>query len=193
MVETFTFGDSDGIKANWKVVVDNFLECYHCTPAHPAFADMFDMPTYQQDTFALWSRQLGANTRPRNRAYDFDAAAPIQGGAFWYLWPTTTINLFPGAGHLAVLSILPVDLETTVFTGQRLALAEAEGENQAAFDYLNDMLGPEDQGLCESVQRGLKSRSYNQGRYVVHPEELGVSEHAVHHFHRLYLDAMGDG
>ena len=192
VVETFTFGDSDGIKANWKVVADNFLECYHCTPAHPAFADMIDMPSYEVDTFELWSRQLGPNTAPKNRAYDFDAGSAFQGAAFWYFWPTTTINLVPGAGHLAILSVLPVDLETTVFTGQRLALGGSEGENQAAFDYLTAVLGPEDQGLCESVQRGLKSRSYNQGRFVVHPEEKGVSEHAVHHFHRLVLEALDE-
>ena len=193
VVETFCFGESAGIKANWKVVVDNFLECYHCTPAHPAFADMIDLPSYQVDTARLWSRQLGPETSPHNRAYDFDAGGAFPGAAFWYFWPTSTINLFPGSGHLAMLSILPVDLETTVFAGQRLALGDEGAENQAAFDYLGAVLGPEDQALCESVQRGLKSRSYNQGRFVVHPAESGISEHAVHHFHRLVLDALGEG
>jgi phenylpropionate dioxygenase-like ring-hydroxylating dioxygenase large terminal subunit len=26
--------------ANWKLVVENFVECYHCTPAHPEFVSM---------------------------------------------------------------------------------------------------------------------------------------------------------
>jgi phenylpropionate dioxygenase-like ring-hydroxylating dioxygenase large terminal subunit len=26
------------IKANWKLAVENYMECYHCTPAHPEFA-----------------------------------------------------------------------------------------------------------------------------------------------------------
>ena len=191
-VETFALGDAAGMKAGWKVVVDNYVECYHCTPAHPAFADMIEMSAYRMDTFDLWSRQLGPETRPHNKAYDFAADTAFSQAAFWYLWPTTTINLFPGAGHLGIFSILPLDLETTVFVGHRYALPDAadEAEGSRAFGYLNAILGPEDQALCESVQQGLKSRAYNQGRFIVDPEKSGTAEHAVHHFHRLVLDAL---
>eukprot|EP00494_Astrolonche_serrata_P004333 UN04345 len=37
---------------------------------------------------------------------------------------------------------------------------------KAAMVYQKDVLQPEDIGLCESVQRGLKSRGYNQGRFM---------------------------
>ena len=56
--------------------------------------------------------------------------------------------------------------------------------------YLNEVLIVEDQNLCESVQRGLRSRSYNQGRFIYAPDERGISEHAVHHFHRLVHEAL---
>jgi choline monooxygenase len=49
---------------------------------------------------------------------------------------------------------------------------------------------PEDIALCESVQRGLKSRSYRQGRFVFDEAHKGTSEHAVHHFHKRVLAAM---
>src|SRR5262245_3253246 len=39
------------IAANWKVVVDNYLECYHCPTAHPAFADMIDLSQYTVDEY----------------------------------------------------------------------------------------------------------------------------------------------
>jgi len=31
------------IQANWKVVVENFLECYRCAVSHPGFADLIDL------------------------------------------------------------------------------------------------------------------------------------------------------
>ena len=35
------------IKANWKAVVDNFLECYHCPVAHRDFCTLVEMDTYK--------------------------------------------------------------------------------------------------------------------------------------------------
>jgi carnitine monooxygenase subunit len=35
------------IQANWKVVVENFLECYQCAVSHPGFADLIDLDKYQ--------------------------------------------------------------------------------------------------------------------------------------------------
>ena len=47
-VEKLTFGHrlSYDIKSNWKNVVDNFLECYHCPVAHKDFCDLVDMSSY---------------------------------------------------------------------------------------------------------------------------------------------------
>ena len=56
--------------------------------------------------------------------------------------------------------------------------------------YLRDVLQPEDIGLCERVQKGLRSRSYNVGRLVVDEARSGISEHGVHHFQQLYHQRM---
>ncbi len=181
------FGSS--IAANWKVVVDNFLECYHCTPAHPDFASLFDMSSYQLDTYSNWSRQLGPKTQPKNTAYPFDSDAAIQSGAFWYLWPTTTIGVFPGTPNLIVLSILPLGHEKTSFSGYQYAL-DIDQDDDMRQQYINDVLSPEDVVLCESVQKGLRSQSYDQGRFVVDLDLSGIAEHAVHQFHRLVLSAL---
>ena len=60
-----------------------------------------------------------------------------------------------------------------------------------AIQYQKDVLQPEDIGLCESVQKGLKSSGYNQGRFVVDEGLTELSEHAVHHFQSLVADALG--
>ena len=47
----------------------------------------------------------------------------------------------------------------------------------------------EDIDLVESVQRGMETPAFTQGRIVNDPSGSGLSEHAVHHFHGLVLDA----
>ena len=66
----------------------------------------------------------------------------------------------------------------------------SEPEQRDAMDYQRDVLQPEDVGLCESVYRGLQSKGYNQGRFVVDSQHSELSEHAVHPFLQLYVDAM---
>ena len=187
-LDTFTYGPA-AMAANWKVVVDNFLECYHCAPAHPDFATLFDMSSYQMETFSNWSRQLGPDTRAKNTAYALAPDSPNRSGAFWYLWPTTTINLLPGEPYLLVLSFLPLDHERTSFFGHRYGLSD-NSQVDAQDHYMNTVLGPEDAALCESVQKGLKSQSYDQGRFIVDPDLSGIAEHTVHQFHRLVLAAL---
>ena len=177
------------IDAGWKVVVDNYVECYHCRPAHPDFASIVDMDAYEIDLGTLWSRQYGPRIRADNSAYRLDAKPAFAHAIFWYLWPNTTFNVMPGPAELNIASIRPVGIGRTNFEGHTLT---RDGEKyQPRTDYFNEVLGPEDLGLCESVQRGLRSRSYDQGAYMVDPARPGESEHALHHFHRLVLDALG--
>jgi choline monooxygenase len=176
-----------GPKADWKVVVDNYLERYHCAPAHKPSADMIDMGACRVDTWRIHSRQLGPVTKPENAADDFGADDTIQNSAFWYLWPTTTINLPPGLLALTVLTFLPGETPgTTAGKAVTLRLPGDGQETGARGDHLDTMLMPEDQALCESVQRGLHSHGYHQGDYS------GIGEHAVHHFHRLVKQALDE-
>jgi phenylpropionate dioxygenase-like ring-hydroxylating dioxygenase large terminal subunit len=175
-------------KAGWKVVVDNFLECYHCTPAHPDFASLIDMSAYEVDAFELWSRQIGAKIRNENTAYNVDPNKGNQSSIAWFLWPNTTFNVLPGKEEFAVYAIRPTDLETCSFEGHSLGV---NGDiSQERIDYTADILVPEDISLCESVQRGLKSKGYDQGPYIYDAEREGISEHGLHHFHRLVDQAL---
>jgi len=176
------------IKAGWKVVVDNYVECYHCDHAHKAFANLIDMNTYQHDTFGLWARQLGDDIRTDNTAYPLDGDAEVMHSAFWYLWPNTTINVLPGKAELNFAAIRPISLAETDFNGQSLSVSGEFDQNRA--NYTADVLVPEDIDLCESVQRGLKSKGYTQGPMIVDPERSGRGEHAIHHFHRLVQQAL---
>jgi len=180
------------LEANWKVAADNFLECYHCSPAHPAFADMIDLKTYRSVCHERHSTHIGDVGRSANKAYEVPPEAPIQRSAFWFLWPMSTINLMPGDMAVTLFWFNPL---SPARTDQRAITYTPDGKSTPGLEayarYSTDVLVPEDNALCESVQRGLASRGYHQGRFVADPERSAVSEHAVHHFHSLVAEALG--
>lgn len=183
-------GLGDGnINAGWKVVVDNFVECYHCDHAHKDFASLICMDTYHHETFGLWARQTGSDIRQDNSAYTLAADAPVMESVFWYLWPNTTFNVLPGAKEINISAIRPLGVGHTDFSGQSLTIDGVL--DQARADYTIDVLMPEDVALCESVERGLKSKGYTQGPMMVDPDRSGRGEHAIHHFHRLVQKSLG--
>ncbi|MEL6421821.1 MAG: SRPBCC family protein [Pseudomonadota bacterium] len=175
-------------KAGWKVVVDNYVECYHCRHAHPDFSSLICMDEYEIATGRYWSRQIGREVRSDNTAYALADDAKMRSSAFWYLWPNTTFNVLPGSEELAVYAIRPIDHETSSFEGHVLS---AGGEvNEVRTRYTAEVLAPEDIALCESVQRGLRSKGYDQGSFVAGPGLGGESEASLHHFHRLVMEAL---
>jgi choline monooxygenase len=149
-----------------------------------------EMESYEHKVRHRWARQIAHKTRNENKAYTFGESDDIQIAAYWYLWPTTSIWLVPGSANLFVLAMMPKNHESTVFSGHRYGLTDAADTERGI--YLNTILGPEDQGLCESVQRGLKSQSYNQGRFMVDPSHSGIAEHGVHQFHQLVVEALDE-
>ena len=181
------------IRSNWKVVIDNFQECYHCEPAHPAFVDMVEMQTYRNRTPATyWSAQTSDKPHSAvNSAYSFEPGDVDFGYAGYFIWPNLTIWLMPGEPNLMTLQMLPTapGLCREHLDWHSLG-GELSEQAKAAVDYVADVLQPEDIGLCESVQRGLKSRGYDRGRFIVDRERSHISEHALHHFHVLVMQHL---
>ena len=167
------------VACNWKVLIENSLECYHCEPCHPGFADDVDMATYRSASDGVLTIHSG-----RYRGGD----APFR---YWYLWPLTEIDARPGerpqlsiytrealgAGRFAMIGHyyrLPGDVPDAQ------EIAQMEGNDTLLEDY----------AICESVQRGLGSRGYGRGRIIVDPLRSHISEHSVHHFQLLVADAL---
>ena len=181
------------IKCNWKVAVDNYLECYHCQTAHPAFSSLVDLDTYRSTICNIHSSHIAERVRPKNRAYAFSPDDPVQRAAFWYLWPFAVFNVYPGRPILSMTAYAPAGPETTSVQFKRYAPSkDLDEQDLARISYSDNVLAPEDFALCESVQRGLHARGYTQGRFIVDRERTEISEHAVHHFHRLVQTALGD-
>ena len=177
------------LQANWKAVVDNFLECYHCPVAHKDFCTLVEMDTYKITTHGIYSSHMAKAGRSDNQAYGVDGAN-VTDHAVWYLWPNITLMRYPGRGNFMVWRFIPVGPEETYeefdFFFESSAPTEAELD---AISFIDTVLQPEDIALVESVQRGMRTPAFTRGRYLVDPNGSGLSEHGVHHFHSLILAA----
>ena len=190
-IDQLTFGHrlTYEINSNWKNVVDNFLECYHCPTAHKDFCELVDMDTYKVTTYGIYSSHMADAGNSPNAAYDVSNAA-VRTHAVWWLWPTTCLMRYPGRSSMIVLNIIPAGPDKTYETYDfYLETPEPNEAEQEAIKYLDEVLQVEDINLVESVQRGMSTPAFDQGRIVHDPDGSGKSEHAVHHFHGLVLDA----
>lgn len=190
----FAQRDTYDVPANWKTMIDNFLECYHCHTAHKDFVDLVDMDTYRTVTHGIYSSQLaGAPRTTSANAYEFEPGEVDFGYAGWFVWPNISIWAYPGEPNLSVLQMTPAGPERCI-EYQDWFVPDGKPTKQLsdAMAYQKDVLQPEDIGLCESVQRGLHSMAYNQGRFIVDRGRTELSEHAVHHFQALVRTALGE-
>ncbi|MEM8876238.1 MAG: ring-hydroxylating oxygenase subunit alpha [Pseudomonadota bacterium] len=194
-IDKLTFGHrlTYDIRSNWKNVVDNFLECYHCPTAHKDFCNLVDMDTYQVTTHGIYSSHMADAGQATNTAYDVSNAT-VRTHAVWWLWPTTCLMRYPGRSSMIVLNIIPVGPDRTLETYDFFLETPEPNEMEVdAIRYLDEVLQVEDISLVESVQRGMNTPAFTQGRIVHDPHGSGKSEHAVHHFHGLVLDAYAKG
>lgn len=190
-VESLTFAQrlTYDIKSNWKTVIDNFLECYHCATAHKDFVTLVDMETYKVTTHGIYSSHMAEAGKGANTAYSVDNAT-VRDHAVWWLWPNTCMMRYPGRGNFIVLNVIPVGPDRTLETYDFfLEEPEPNADEREAIRYIDEVLQVEDINLCESVQRGMETPAFAQGRIVSDPAGSGTSEHALHHFHGLVLDA----
>ncbi len=180
------------IESNWKNVIDNFLECYHCHVAHKDFVSLVDMETYEVTTHGIYSSHLAEAGKAANTAYDVDDAT-VTDHAVWWLWPNTCMMRYPGRGNIIILHVIPAGPDLTYETYDFFfESADPKEAELASIRYLDEVLQVEDINLVESVQRGMRTPAFEQGRIVNDPGGSGLSEHGLHHFHGLVLDAYGD-
>ena len=176
------------LAANWKIVIENYLECYHCAVAHPGFSALVDVDaeTYTLAASDWFSSQYGGVRAAGRAAGSYDGRGEIERGQFHFLWPNLRINVFPGPLNLAVGPALPVEAgRTSGFFDYFFApdVPEDVVRDLLAFD---DQVGREDRTLVESVQRGVGSGMLSHGRLLMN------SEHLIHHFQSLVAVALAD-
>jgi choline monooxygenase len=172
------------LDANWKVVCENFLECYHCSVAHPQLAEMLDVSVdaYALSTDGRLSSQHGPTRETSTTRMHLDGE--LLRSQFHFLWPNLGVNIFPGRPNISIGPIVPLAPERTFrfldyFFGS--AVDQEWIDELMAFD---DQVGIEDRVLVEGVQRGIASGALEHGFL------MGRSEQLIGHFQQLTRDAL---
>lgn len=174
------------IDCNWKVYVDNYLEGYHIPVAHPGLFKEIDYKQYRVDTFRYYSKQHAPIRERPDSLYhrNLDEGAEAQALYYW-LFPNMMLNIYPN--NLQINIILPLGHDRTLTSFEWYVLDVDRPELAEGFHKsfkFSDVIQQEDIDICEYVQKGLKSRSYDVGRFSV------LRENGVHHFHGLLCEFL---
>jgi choline monooxygenase len=155
--------------------------------AHPELHRQLDYAAYRVETRRWHSRQhapVRAKDTLYHRAPDLKDGDTPEAGYYW-IFPNLMLNLYPDNVQLNLIEPVGPGRTRTRFVWfvedpSRPGL-DAQLDESLAF---SDSVQQEDILLCESVQRGLASSTYDRGRYS-HKRENGL-----HHFHQLWIEAM---
>jgi choline monooxygenase len=170
------------IDCNWKVYVDNYLEGYHLPTAHPGLFRELDYGEYRVDTFRWYSSQyapIRAAQAGEKRQYD-ESNAGNRALYFW-IFPNVMLNIYPD--NLSSNVIVPIGPDKTLTIFEWFGYGEAAEVKESTIKF-SDEIQQEDILICEAVQKGLASKTYQTGRFS--PKR----ENGVHHFHLLLDEAF---
>jgi choline monooxygenase len=174
---------------NWKVALENYLECYHCAVAHPGFSKLIDVhpDAYELRLRPTYTSQIGP---VRESALQGNGKAPyvprgeVKSSQFHHLWPNTTINIAPGPQNLSIERWVPTGPRTMVEVTDYFFGADVSREEIDEVLEFDNQVALEDLELVKSVQAGLDSGGVPQGRVMVESEQL------IADFHRRVHDAL---
>jgi choline monooxygenase len=182
------------MKCNWKTYVDNYLEGYHLPSVHPGLNRELDYNAYVVEPYSVGragfvrqfspirGAQPGDATPRRYQQADADLNSDLGADYFW-IFPNWMLNCYPDNVSLNI--VLPVEAERSLAIFEWY-LPEKDHRSAAAKASVefSDQIQIEDVGICEIVQKNLRSRSYSRGRFSVKQEK------GVHAFHRMYGEFM---
>jgi choline monooxygenase len=176
------------VNCNWKVYVDNYLEGYHIPIVHPGLMKEIDYPRYRIETFRYYSQQLGPvkDLKPEDTERVYPPGSGLPEALYFWIFPNLMLNFYPDNIQTNIVAPLAHDKTLVIFDWyfHQAQLPQAR-ERAAKAIAFSDTVQQEDSSICEAVQRGLQSSTYDHGRYSV------KRENGVHHFHMLLGEFLG--
>ena len=164
------------LACNWKVYVDNYLDGgYHVNTIHPGLAGALDYSGYHTVIDGETSVQISPLKAP-----DASSVGTVRAGDnayYWWLYPNFMINIYQGVMDTNL--VLPLGRERCRVVFDFYFDEGIDPEFIARSITVADQVQAEDMDICEDVQRGLASSSYDTGRFSVRREAGG------YHFHQL--------
>jgi choline monooxygenase len=165
------------LECNWKVFVDNYLDGgYHVPYLHKGLNSVLDYARYSieiADRFCLQSS-------PIVKTGTDEATGAVREGdraLYYWIYPNLMINWYDGVMDTNIVRPLGVDRTEVIFDFYFADVSPEGRVRNLASISVGEGIQNEDLAICESVQRGLKSKAYTQGRLSVRRE---AGEHLFH-------------
>ncbi|MFE3323690.1 aromatic ring-hydroxylating dioxygenase subunit alpha [Streptomyces sp. NPDC059176] len=182
------------VKANWKLIIENFMECYHCATIHPEltevlpeFADGYAAQYYVGHGAAFGSEIKGFTVDGSEGMDRIPGVSDDQDRRYYAITvrPQVFINLVPD--HVVFHRMYPVAVDRTVVECDWLYLREVVdgGRDVSRSVELFDRVNRQDFDACERCQPTMSSRLYAKGGVLV------PSEHHIGTFHGWIHERLG--
>jgi choline monooxygenase len=171
------------LDAHWALYIENYLEGFHIPFVHPGLNAVVDFTSYTSEIGRYANLQL-ALAKPGQATFTIPAGHIDHGKqvAAYYYWvfPNLMLNFYPWG--LSLNMIEPIGPAKTrirfrSFVWDRSKLDQGAGSGL-------DQVEMEDEVVVQQVQRGVRSRFYDHGRYSPSREQ------GTHHFHRLICEFL---
>lgn len=187
---TFVHRTEAQLRANWKIAIENYAECYHCELIHRELVgSVLDFESYQIETLDFSQRHRSRPRQGEVRAYEFDESAETEFVA-WWLWPNFSFQSYPG-GRVHFWKWTPLDVDRTHLTVDwYFPSRDTDDWERELIRHHAATTFAEDMAVIDSVQQGMGSRGYRPGPLMIDREESRYSEHAVAAIQQLWRDAM---
>ena len=171
------------VQANWKLVLENFMECYHCGPMHPEFCRL--LPGYKTGDVSDYVNGEAVSLAENVEAFTITGKAsrpPLRGLLqedlrHYYgfvLQPNVLLNLLHD--HVVMHWLIPNGPGRTVIMCDWLfdpqVMAQADFDPMDAVEIF-DIVNRQDWEVCELTQLSMGSKAYRSGGVYV-PEERHI-------------------
>lgn len=191
------------VAANWKVIAENYNECYHCGPVHPELSRLvpafagggadLDWENGVPHREGAWTFTM-SGTSDRAPFPDLDEHERVRHKGE-LVYPNLLLSL--SAEHAAAFVLRPLAVDRTEVTCDLLFAADEAARptfDPSDAEELWDITNRQDWRICESVQRGMSSRSYRDGWYApMEDASLDIRRWLLSRFERDDIDGGSRG
>jgi choline monooxygenase len=171
------------VQSHWALYCENYLEGFHIPFVHAGLNAVLDFGNYVTELFPYSNLQLGI-AKDGEDVFDLPASSPDFGkpvaAYYFFVFPNMMFNFYPWG--LSINIVKPVTQQQCKVSFLTYVWKE-DLFNRGAGSNLNEV-EMEDEEVVEAVQKGIRSRFYQHGRYSV------TREQGTHHFHRIISEMM---
>lgn len=180
------------VQCNWKIMVENYLECYHCPATHPALAELIDLPNFKIFQHEYYLTTTAPAGSPDNAAFCYKPRKDMQTRfTGWGLWPNSSFNIFPGQDNILIFHMVPSSAEETYGYCDFFFLdGKVDEEAEALMKWEVDILETEDNDLIMSAHKGMKSGALDHGTFILDTANQMITEEPLVHFNYMVERAL---